>query len=296
MSPLEVESVIQRVRLELYRDNLAGALRILEESQDGAGDARLTAEAARIRGWLAHLTTRDAYARAYEAYYRARKAKVGLKLLEREIRIRFGRKTRRMVERCARHPEYRLLEREVLAARPAAVLDAGCGEGRVALTLGARHPAIRVEGIEISTTNWRIARKLNRFPNVAFHHGFLEEAARVFAPRTFDLAYSFAVLEHVPDVDETLDAIFRMLKPGGRCCFVVPMNEFTVTGPLPEFVPPDGVAGHVRVFTEADLRSRFGACPGFVLEKVPGEWREGVYPDALRPAEFGSYFVAFSVP
>jgi len=73
----------------------------------------------------------------------------------------------------------------------------------------------------------------------------------------------------VPDVDRTVGAILAMLRPGGRFCLVVPMNEFIVTGPLPVFAPPDGVAGHVRVFTEDTLRERFGAFPGFVVERSP---------------------------
>ena len=176
------------------------------------------------------------------------------------------------------------------------VLDAGCGEGRVALTLGARHPDLRIEGIEVTETNVRIARGLNRFPNVAFRRGFVEDAAQLLPPQSFDLAYSFAVLEHVPDVDTTVSAILAMLRPGGRFCLVVPMNEFSVTGPLPAFAPPDGVAGHVRVFTEADLEKRFGRFPGFVVTRLPGAWRSGRYPDAIRPKEFGAYFAALSRP
>jgi len=100
----------------------------------------------------------------------------------------------------------------------------------------------------------------------------------------------------VPDVDRTVGAILAMLRPGGRFCLVVPMNEFIVTGPLPVFAPPDGVAGHVRVFTGDTLRERFGAFPGFVVEKVPGAWREGRYPEGIKPKVFGAYFAAFSRP
>lgn len=296
MRPEDVETVIQRARLEVYRDNLSGALEILKRARDGRADDRLAQEMQWIRSWLAHLGSRDAYARAYEDYYRKRKARPSLKLLERGVRTLLGRRTRRMVGRYADYPEFRLLEDEVVAIRAARVLDAGCGEGRAALTLGARHPGLRIEGIEITETNVRIARRLNRFPNVAFHRGFIEDAAQLLPPQSFDLVYSFAVLEHVPDVDTTVSAILAMLRPGGRLCLVVPMNEFSVTGPLPAYVPPAGVAGHVRVFTEADLQKRFGRFPGFVVTKLPGAWRNGRYPDAIRPKEFGAYFAALSRP
>jgi SAM-dependent methyltransferase len=152
-----------------------------------------------------------------------------------------------------------------------------------------------VTGIEVTATNVRLARELNRFPNVQFEHGLIEDAPRRFPPAHFDLVYSFAVLEHARDLDATLAAIFAVLRPGGRFCFSVPMNEFAVTGPLPEFVP-DHLAGHVRVFSEAELRARFGRHQGFTLAKLPGEWRGAAYPPQIVPVEFGVYVVGITRP
>lgn len=182
----------------------------------------------------------------------------------------------------------------MLAIEASRVLDGGCGEGGVALALGARHPRIQVVGLDVSATNVRLAQKLNRFPNVTFRQGLAEEAHLLFEPDSFDLAYSFAVLEHVRDVDETVASLLKVLRPGGRFCFVVPMHEFTATGLLPEYTPIHGYADHVRVFTGAELRERFGGHEGFSLHKIPGEWKPGEFPDCLKPVEFGSFFVAFT--
>lgn len=294
VDPGDVEGVMQRVRLELYRDNLQGALEMLEAARAVYPDPRYSAQAGRIRSWLAHLQTREAYSRAYERYYQRVKRLSGPKRLEWEIRTLLGRKTRKMVKRYARYPEVQLLEREILARGATRILDAGYGEGRVALTLGARHPRLRVEGVEVSQTNARIARRLNRFPNVTFHQGLIEEADRLFRPGSFDLAYSFDVLEHVWDLDETVTAILKLLRPGGRFCFAVPMVELKATGAIPDFEPAEGVAGHVRGFREAELRQRFGGSVDFALVKVPGQWRPDRYPDCFAPVEFGSFFAAFS--
>jgi SAM-dependent methyltransferase len=281
------------VRLEQYRDNLVGAFRILEDAQRALPDPRFLTEMDRIHSWLDHLQSREAYASAYERYYRRVKRRLGLRYLERAFRTLIGRRTRHMVDRCARAAEFALLEREIRSLGARRVLDAGCGEGRVALTLGARHPGLSVEGLEVSPTNVRIAQGLNRFPNVAFHRGLIEEADRLFQIESFDLVYSFGVLEHVWDVDEAVSAALKMLRPGGRYCAVVPMNEFRATGLLPEFHPED-TACHVRVFDEEGLRARFGSFPEFSLIKLPGEWRPGRYPDAIEPVEFGAFFVAGS--
>jgi len=290
------DHVIQRIRFELYRDNIEGALEISKAASAADPDPRYSTQAARIRSWLAHLQDREAYIAAYEQYYRRVKRRTGLKFLERGIRTLLGKKTRKMVDRCTSHPEFQLLEREVLATRATRVLDAGCGEGKVALTVGARYPEIHVDGVEVSETNVRIAKRLNRYPNVAFHAGLIEEMDQRFEPESFDLAYSFAVLEHVRDVGEAVTAILNVLRPGGRFCFVVPMNELKAVGPVPDFAPLDGILGHVRLFTEATLRKQFGRCPGFSLHKIPGEWRPNRYPECFLPVEFGSFFVAVSKP
>src|SRR5262245_24055474 len=209
-------------------------------------------------------------------------------------RIWLGRKTRKMIERRGRDPEFRELQREIAAVQPARVLDAGCGEGAVAMAIAARHPATRVEGVEVAAANVAIARRLNRFPNVAFREGLAEEVHQHFPPGSFDLAYSFAVLEHVRDVEGTTSSILTVLRPGGRFCFVVPMHEFRATGPLPEYTPIHGYADHCRVFSDGDIRARFGREKDFRLAKIPGRWKPGEFPDTLEPIEFGSFFVSYT--
>ena len=294
--PQDVDAVIQAVRFQLYRENIYGALDLVEAAHAATPHPRYAEQAERIRSWLTHLANRDAYIRAQEDQYRRLRWRAGLKLLEKRIRILLGRKTRKMVERRARDPEFQELERELQALAPRRVLDAGSGEGGVAMAVGARHPDLQVEGVEVSATNVRLARQLNRFPNVAFRQGLAEEVHLAFAPRAFDLAYSFAVLEHVRSVDETVESILTALRPGGRFCFVVPMHEFRATGPIPEYAPVHGYADHCRVFTEGELHERFGRYDGCRVVKIPGAWKHGELPDCFEPIEFGSFFVAFTRP
>ena len=295
-NPTDVESVIQAVRFELYRENIYGALELVLAAHAAAPHPRYAEQATRIRSWLTHLENRDAYIRAQEDQYRRLRWKAGLKLLEKRIRTLLGRKTRKMVDRRARDPEFQELEREIQALGPRRVLDAGSGEGGVAMAVGARHPELQVEGVEVSATNVRLARQLNRFPNVAFRQGLAEEVHLAFAPRSFDLVYSFAVLEHVRSVDDTVESILAVLRPGGRFCFVVPLHELRATGPIPEYAPVHGYADHCRVFTEGELHERFGRYDGFRVVKIPGAWKHGELPDCFEPIEFGSFFVGFTRP
>ena len=290
-----VVAIIQRARLELYRDNIDGALALVESAAGAHPDPRYAEEIAGIRRHLAHVESREAYLEAQERQYRGLRGRLSLKYLERQFRVLIGRKTRTLVARRARHAEFRLLEREILRVRAERVLDGGAGEGGVALAVGARHPAIRVEAVEASPTNVRMARRLNRFPNVNVRQGLLEEVHLLFPPASFDLVYSFAVLEHVRDLEATLDSIFMVLRPGGRVCFVVPRLAFAANGPLPPFTPLHGYCDHVRAFTERDLRDRFGGLGEFVLEKIPAVEKPGKLPPFLVPIELGSFFVAGTV-
>ena len=294
MNPRDVDAVIQSVRFELYRENIYGALEIVEAARAAHPDPRYAEQASRIRSWLTHLESRESYVAAQEEQYRRLRWKAGLKLLEKRIRMLIGRKTRRLIERRARDPEFQELEREVAAVRPRRVLDAGSGEGGVAMALGARHPELRVEGVEVSPTNAKIARQLNRFANVGFRPGLAEEVHLYFSTGLFDLAYSFAVLEHVRDVAETVRSIETVLRPGGRFAFVVPMHELRAVGPIPDYTPVHGYADHCRVFTESDLRQRFGHRKDFRLVKVPGAWKHGELPNCFEPIEFGSFFVSYA--
>jgi len=296
VDPADVDGVIQAVRFELYRENIYGALEILEAAHGARPEPRYAEQMARIRSWLGHLESREAYVAAQEEQYKGLRWKMGLKLLEKRLRMLSGKKTRKMIERRGRDPEFQELEREVEAVRPRRVLDAGSGEGGVAMALCARHPELSVDGVEVSFTNVKIARQLNRWPSVTFRQGLAEEVHEYFEAGRFDLAYSFAVLEHVRDVDATVRSIMTVLRPGGRFCFVVPMHEFRVKGPIPDYAPVHGYADHCRVFSEADLRKRWGGEPGFRVVKIPGAWKHGEIPDCFEPVEFGSFFVSFAKP
>ena len=289
-----VDGVLQAVRFQLYRENIHGALEVVEAAHAAHPDPRYREQAERIRSWLTHLESREAYIAAQEGQYRGLRWKVGLKLLEKRLRILLGRKTRKMIRRRSRDPEFVELERQIRAVGARRVLDAGSGEGGVAMALASRHPEIDVEGVEVAPTNVRLARQLNRYRNVRFREGLAEEVDRYFASASFDLVYSLAVLEHVRDVQATIASIMAVLRQGGRFCFVILMHELRVVGPIPDYAPIHGYADHCRVFTEAELRARFGREPDFSLVKIPGAWKHGELPPCFEPIEFGSFFVAYS--
>src|SRR5262249_4353687 len=182
-----VQRTIQRVRLELYRDNIEGALALIDVAAAAHPDPQYVTEAESIRHLLVHVQSREAYLAAQESQYHRLRGRLSLRHLETRFRVFIGRKTHKLIARRANKDEFRLLEREIAALRPARVLDGGAGEGGVALAVAARHPEIRVEAVDAAATNVRMARRLNRYANVAFRQGLLEEVHLNFSPSSFDL-------------------------------------------------------------------------------------------------------------
>ena len=111
-----------------------------------------------------------------------------------------------------RHGYHALLDRIEADAVPAGsalrVLEAGCGTGLVLECLRARGTS-DLFGVDLSAGMLAIAR------------GQGERVAQAsvtdlpFSDATFDVAYSFKVLAHVPDIRRAVAEMVRVVRPGG---------------------------------------------------------------------------------
>jgi ubiquinone/menaquinone biosynthesis C-methylase UbiE len=100
------------------------------------------------------------------------------------------------------------------------ILDAGCGTGGNALFL-RRYG--RVVGIDLAAEALELGGE--RLPGALARGSVLEIP---FASASFDLVTSFDVLYHrdVPDEDQALREMRRVLRPGGRLLIRLPAYEF----------------------------------------------------------------------
>ncbi len=95
-------------------------------------------------------------------------------------------------------------------------LEIGCGLGRLMLSLA---PDCReIHGVDISPKMIAAAKaKLSGIPNL--HLSVAENSdLGAYSDSCFDLAYSYAVFQHIPDralIFRYLDETFRVLRPGG---------------------------------------------------------------------------------
>ncbi len=100
-----------------------------------------------------------------------------------------------------------------------AVLDIGCGDGRVTALLAQKTQAGAVVGIDSSAE--MIAAARTRFPAAAFPNlSFqLMDATRLEFEEAFDIAFSNAALHWIQDHPAVLRGVGRALRPGGRLLF-----------------------------------------------------------------------------
>ena len=155
-----------------------------------------------------------------------------------------------------------LLERRRLARlvpAGAAVLDAGCGNGAIALRLARR--GCRV--LAVSNDPAAIVRLLERSASLSLPAEALKlrvhDLARDGPPGgDFDAAVCFDVLEHILDDRAALGALAASLRPGGQLLLTVPDRA---APPLwGDAVSPTEDGGHVRPgYTRAELEGLLDA-------------------------------------
>lgn len=97
------------------------------------------------------------------------------------------------------------------------VVDAACGDGRLARVLGPRVTLVGVDFVE------RLARRAHAFTGAPVAVGDVH--ALGVRSRSADVVTCFEVLEHLDHPDEAIGEFARIVKPGGTLLLSVPNDE-----------------------------------------------------------------------
>lgn len=106
--------------------------------------------------------------------------------------------------------------------KPEHICDFGCGSGEMACRLGLL--GYRVTGIDVSPDLIEVARERAVLEGVSDRVHFIvaDAAAAPVTEGVFDAVLAMSVVHHMP-VQEALDALERLLCPGGRIAFLEPV-------------------------------------------------------------------------
>ena len=115
-------------------------------------------------------------------------------------------------------PAVDLAARIALAA-PRRIIDLGCGPGNSTAVLARRWPGAALAGLDSSPAMIAAAQK--DFPSQTWLAG---DIATWIAPAPFDLVFSNAALQWVPDHARVLPHLLAQIAPGGALAFQIPAN------------------------------------------------------------------------
>lgn len=150
----------------------------------------------------------------------------------------------------------------VRALQPAAIIDIGCGDGRLTRELSLGTAVGSVTGVDFSARAIRLAQAMNADrPEIAF---LATDITQPHALGSFDLGVLMEVFEHIPpaDCDAFLAGVRRLLKPGGTLLLTVPhankpleykhFQHFTIDG-LRRYLEPGFQIREVMPFEKRAL-------------------------------------------
>ena len=175
----------------------------------------------------------------------------------------------------------------LIPERPyAQIVDLGCGTGEQTAQLAQRFPQATVLGLD-SSAEMLAKAGAQQLPNLRFQQGDIQELSG-----SFDLLYSNAALQWLPDHPRLLARLWEHLRPGGVLAVQVPANhdhashrlltatanEFeTELGGFTRFGTAHGASPVLTPAAYAELLDGLGAVDITALSKV--------YPVVLPGAE-----------
>ena len=109
----------------------------------------------------------------------------------------------------------------IAVENPKRILDVGCGTGSITTILGKRWSNAEIIGIDNSEAMLRRAR--TDYPDMNWVN---QDASKDLTHLgSFDVIFSNAVLQWIPDSRPVLKHLFEMLNPGGALAVQVPFTE-----------------------------------------------------------------------
>jgi glycosyltransferase involved in cell wall biosynthesis len=105
------------------------------------------------------------------------------------------------------------------------ILDIGAHDGYISRWLADQFPDATIDGLELHPPAVAAFNRRMQGRGVC-RQGSAQDAPVLFDPESYDAVVLFEVIEHVPDVDELLQACEAMVRPGGLVFVSTPDGTF----------------------------------------------------------------------
>lgn len=110
---------------------------------------------------------------------------------------------------------------EQVTLHPNTALDYGCGVGGWIGLISHLFPDCQISGVDISDT--AIKKANSKYPMHDFSS--FNGSRTPYTDESFDLIFSYHVLEHVENIEASICEISRLLKKGGNACIIFPCGN-----------------------------------------------------------------------
>ena len=132
-------------------------------------------------------------------------------------------------------PAIPAIHKRLTSDPPARVADVACGVGWAGISIAKAYPGVRVDGFDLDESSIALAKANAKASGVDDRVTFAgRDAADPAAAAKYDLVIVIEAIHDLSRPVEVLDAIRRMLRPGGSALIADEKTEDTFTAPASE--------------------------------------------------------------
>lgn len=141
----------------------------------------------------------------------------------------------------------------------ASLIDVGCGYGHISYYISENYPDYNLHLLETSSERLNLGKKVfnTGTDKISLHHRLLDSSFSQEYNQSFDLTFSFHVLEHVYDIRDFVDNLFKITKPGGYILIEVPNDDDDLAENASNYKKILHFPAHVSYFNKQTLEKLF---------------------------------------